>query len=134
MRDEQFFFFYGVILSSITGYEVLENHAGPGSVEEEEKIKGKLNFFFLNPIDKYLATRRLPWKLCLQILKVLIVTVQLWIFAGKQIFVLWVPSLKLANVSGPNLIVQTLVDGKLHLLKRKIRSKSFHPIFLFIFK
>lgn len=70
------------IVFSTTGYEVLENHSGPGDAEEE-KIKGKLNFFFLNPIDKYLASKRLPWKFCLQILKVFLVTAQLWIFAGS---------------------------------------------------
>ena len=67
---------------SISGYEELRTHSGPDS-EEEEKIKGKLKFFFFNPMDKYLVTRRLPWKLFLQILKAVIVTVQLWIYAGK---------------------------------------------------
>merc|ERR1719318_478400 len=33
---------------------------------KKKKIKKKLNFFFLNPIDKYLASKRLPWKFCLQ--------------------------------------------------------------------
>jgi len=36
----------------------------------------------MNPVDKYQATRKLPWKLLLQILKVFIVTAQLWIFAN----------------------------------------------------
>merc|ERR1740131_513389 len=48
---------------------------------EEEKMKRKLKFFFMNPADKYIATRKIPWKLLLQILKVFIVTTQLWIFA-----------------------------------------------------
>jgi len=48
---------------------------------EEEKIKRKLKFFFMNPVEKYYATRKLPWKLLLQILKVFLVTAQLWIFA-----------------------------------------------------
>ena len=69
------------IVLSTTGYEVLENHSGPGDAEEE-KMKWKLHFFFLNPIDKYLASKRLPWKFGLQILKVFLVTVQLWMFAG----------------------------------------------------
>ena len=67
---------------NVSGYERLQGGLGPGS-SEEEKIKRKLKFFFLNPVEKYYATRKLPWKLCLQILKVFIVTVQLWIFAGK---------------------------------------------------
>merc|ERR1719481_2127528 len=48
---------------------------------EEEKMKRKLKFFFMNPAEKYIATRKIPWKLGLQILKVFIVTAQLWIFA-----------------------------------------------------
>eukprot|EP00092_Neocalanus_flemingeri_P041214 GFUD01044874.1.p1 GENE.GFUD01044874.1~~GFUD01044874.1.p1 ORF type:complete len:647 (+),score=101.15 GFUD01044874.1:110-2050(+) len=68
---------------SSAGYELLDNNEGPGSVEEEE-IKVKLKFFFLNPMDKYLLTRKIPWKLCLQILKAVIVTAQLWAFADYR--------------------------------------------------
>ena len=67
---------------SASGYERLPSASGPHS-PEEEKIKRKLKFFFFNPVEKYYATRKLPWKLCLQILKVFLVTAQLWIFAGK---------------------------------------------------
>ena len=48
---------------------------------EEEKMKRKLKFFFMNPKDKYIATKQIPWKLMLQILKVFLVTTQLVIFA-----------------------------------------------------
>ncbi|XP_023347695.1 mucolipin-3 [Eurytemora carolleeae] len=53
----------------------------PGPSSEEEKIKRKLKFFFMNPRDKFIATRQIPWKLLLQIIKVVLVTLQLWIFA-----------------------------------------------------
>jgi len=66
---------------NVSGYERLQGGLGGSGSSEEEKIKRKLKFFFLNPVEKYYATRKLPWKLCLQILKVFIVTVQLWIFA-----------------------------------------------------
>ena len=64
------------------GYQRLESVIGPGS-PEEEKLKRKLKFFFMNPVEKYHATRKIPWKLSIQILKVFIITAQLWIFAGK---------------------------------------------------
>ena len=64
------------------GYQRLETVIGPGS-PEEEKLKRKLKFFFMNPVEKYHATRKIPWKLSIQILKVFIITAQLWIFAGK---------------------------------------------------
>ena len=44
-------------------------------------MKRKLKFFFMNPKDKYIATKQIPWKLMLQILKVFLVTTQLVIFA-----------------------------------------------------
>ena len=68
--------------SDLPGHDRLQSGCGS---PEEEKIKSKLKFFFLNPVEKYYATRTLPWKFCVQILKVFLVTVQLWIFAGKRI-------------------------------------------------
>ena len=84
---------------SLDGYERLQSFTGPGSQvvphtvlvrtalcsQEEERIKRKLKFFFFNPLEKYYATRKLPWKLCLQILKVFLVTAQLWIFAEYRL-------------------------------------------------
>jgi len=68
---------------SFSGYEVLEPHIELFD-SEEEKIKSQLTFFFLNPIEKYQMSRRVPWKLCLQVLKLLLVTAQLWIFADYR--------------------------------------------------
>ena len=42
--------------SGSDGYQRLENWIGPQSTEEE-KLKRKLKFFFMNPVDKYYATR-----------------------------------------------------------------------------
>lgn len=44
--------------------------------EEEEALRRKLKFFFMSPCDKYHAKGRKPWKLILQLLKIIIVTVQ----------------------------------------------------------
>ena len=66
-----------------SGYEILEPHLELLD-REEEKIKSKLLFFFLNPIEKYLMSKRIPWKLCLQVLKLFLVTAQLWIFADYR--------------------------------------------------
>ncbi|XP_036070046.1 mucolipin-1a isoform X1 [Oryzias melastigma] len=48
--------------------------------EEEEALRRKLKFFFMSPCDKYHAKGRKPWKLILQLLKIVIVTVQLVLF------------------------------------------------------
>jgi len=44
--------------------------------EEEEALRRKLKYFFMSPCDKYHAKGRKPYKLGLQLLKILIVTVQ----------------------------------------------------------
>lgn len=44
--------------------------------EEEEAIRRKLKYFFMSPCDKYHAKGRKPYKLILQLLKIIIVTAQ----------------------------------------------------------
>lgn len=48
--------------------------------EEEEALRRKLKYFFMSPCDKYHAKGRKPFKLVLQLLKIIIVTVQLVMF------------------------------------------------------
>lgn len=43
---------------------------------EEEALRRKLKYFFMSPCDKYHAKGRKPFKLILQLLKIIIVTVQ----------------------------------------------------------
>lgn len=43
---------------------------------EEEALRRKLKYFFMSPCDKYHAKGRKPFKLGLQLLKIIIVTVQ----------------------------------------------------------
>nr|XP_020478747.1 mucolipin-1-like isoform X1 [Monopterus albus] len=85
------------LLSSVAGY-VSQDHLGGGSPhptalmgselhqqqdsaeEEEEVLRRKLKYFFMSPCDKYHAKGRKPFKLGLQLLKIIIVTVQLVLF------------------------------------------------------
>ncbi|XP_072531253.1 mucolipin-1b [Salminus brasiliensis] len=48
--------------------------------EAEEALRRKLKYFFMSPCDKYHAKGRKPYKLALQMLKIVIVTVQLVLF------------------------------------------------------
>nr|XP_046270038.1 mucolipin-1b isoform X2 [Scatophagus argus] len=48
--------------------------------QEEEALRRKLKYFFMSPCDKYHAKGRKPFKLGLQLLKIIIVTVQLVLF------------------------------------------------------
>ncbi|KAK2540271.1 Mcoln3, partial [Columba guinea] len=47
---------------------------------KESALKEDLKFYFMNPCEKYRARRQIPWKLALQILKILMVTTQLIFF------------------------------------------------------
>ncbi|KAM9689451.1 mucolipin-2 isoform 2-T3 [Trichechus inunguis] len=44
---------------------------------KEECLREDLKFYFMNPCEKYRARHQIPWKLGLQILKILMVTTQL---------------------------------------------------------
>ncbi|XP_045146246.1 mucolipin-1 [Echinops telfairi] len=56
-------------------------HAGasPASLEEED-LRRRLKYFFMSPCDKFRAKGRKPFKLMLQVVKILVVTVQLILF------------------------------------------------------
>jgi len=43
---------------------------------DEDRLRRRLKYFFMNPCQKWAAKRKVPWKLLLQFLKVAIVTVQ----------------------------------------------------------
>ncbi|OXB55463.1 hypothetical protein ASZ78_012895 [Callipepla squamata] len=47
---------------------------------KEMALKEDLKFYFMNPCDKYRARHQIPWKLALQILKIVMVTSQLVFF------------------------------------------------------
>uniref|UniRef100_A0A9J7ZDP4 Mucolipin TRP cation channel 1b n=1 Tax=Cyprinus carpio carpio TaxID=630221 RepID=A0A9J7ZDP4_CYPCA len=61
------------LLAPVMGY-------GSGDLNEEEALRRKLKYFFMSPCDKYHAKGRKPYKLALQLLKIIIVTVQLVLF------------------------------------------------------
>ncbi|XP_042865160.1 mucolipin-3-like isoform X3 [Penaeus japonicus] len=49
-----------------------------------DRIRRKLKFFFMNPMEKWHARRRFPWKLMLQVFKIFVVTAQLCLFAQQR--------------------------------------------------
>ncbi|KAG9350495.1 hypothetical protein JZ751_026861 [Albula glossodonta] len=53
---------------------------GLGAQQEEDELRLKLKYFFMSPCDKFHAKGRKPFKLGLQLLKIIIVTVQLVLF------------------------------------------------------
>ncbi|XP_031556189.1 mucolipin-3-like isoform X1 [Actinia tenebrosa] len=49
-----------------------------------EILKAKLKYHFMNPWRKYKARKRKPWKLLIQIFKIIIVTVQVGLFGNDR--------------------------------------------------
>jgi len=59
--------------------DVVNPLLAPGN-EMEEEVRRKLAFHFMNPADKFIARRQVPWKLLLQFFKIILVTTQLLVF------------------------------------------------------
>ncbi|XP_043217654.1 mucolipin-3-like [Amphibalanus amphitrite] len=57
----------------------------PAQQAAGERVRRKLQFFFMNPIEKYRARKKLPFKLSLQIFKVVLITIQLSLFATSRL-------------------------------------------------
>ncbi len=51
---------------------------------EEESFRRRLAFFFFDPVQKYKARKQFPWKLALQFLKIILVTIQIIIFGSYR--------------------------------------------------
>ena len=56
----------------------------PAERDAGERVRRKLQFFFMNTVDKWRARKRLPFKLSLQVVKVVLVTIQLCVFATRR--------------------------------------------------
>ncbi|XP_025047609.1 mucolipin-1 isoform X1 [Alligator sinensis] len=73
------------LLTPVISYGTQDGGAGPGTgstspLPEEEELRRRLKYFFMSPCDKYRAKGRKPFKLVLQIIKIIIVTIQLILF------------------------------------------------------
>ncbi|XP_054154406.1 mucolipin-3-like [Oppia nitens] len=47
---------------------------------DRDRLRRRLKYYFMSPIDKWRAKGRFPYKLCLQIIKIVFVTIQLIVF------------------------------------------------------
>lgn len=56
----------------------------PMSTLNEDRMRRKLQFFFMNPIEKWQARRKFPYKFVVQLVKIVIVTMQLCLFAHSR--------------------------------------------------
>lgn len=56
----------------------------PMSAFNEDRMRRKLQFFFMNPIEKWQARRRFPYKFVVQLIKIVLLTMQLCLFAHSR--------------------------------------------------
>ncbi|KAK3698180.1 hypothetical protein QZH41_019279 [Actinostola sp. cb2023] len=80
---------YGHQPSSDLGFEIVDRDmAETGYNRREfsrrEVLKAKLKYHYMNPWQKYKARKRKPWKLVIQIFKIIIVTVQVVLFGTDR--------------------------------------------------
>nr|XP_023396252.1 mucolipin-1 isoform X6 [Loxodonta africana] len=69
------------LLTPSPGYGTqAEASSAPPNPLEEEDLRRRLKYFFMSPCDKFRAKGRKPFKLMLQVVKILVVTVQLILF------------------------------------------------------
>lgn len=59
-------------------------HLSPMSSLNEDRMRRKLQFFFMNPIEKWQARRKFPFKFVVQVIKIILVTMQLCLFAHSR--------------------------------------------------
>lgn len=50
----------------------------------EDQLRRKLKFFFMNPCEKFWARGRKPWKLGIQLLKIVMVTIQVSTYGNRD--------------------------------------------------
>ena len=50
----------------------------------QDKMRRRLQFFFMNPIEKWQAKSRFPYKFVVQVIKIILVTMQLCLFAHSR--------------------------------------------------
>ena len=53
----------------------------PAQVAAGERVRRKMQFSFMDPIEKWRARKKVPFKLILQVVKVVLITIQLCLFA-----------------------------------------------------
>ncbi|EMP26324.1 Mucolipin-1 [Chelonia mydas] len=102
------------LLTPVNSYGSQDGGAGPGVgsaslLPEEEDLRRRLKYFFMSPCDKFRAKGRKPFKLVLQIIKIIIVTIQLILFGLSNQMVV---TFKEENtIAFKHLFLKDYVDG-----------------------
>uniref|UniRef100_A0A667X8U4 Mucolipin TRP cation channel 2 n=1 Tax=Myripristis murdjan TaxID=586833 RepID=A0A667X8U4_9TELE len=65
---------------SLSGTRVVLPSIMTQDIIKEESLRDDLRYYFMSPCEKYRARRQIPWKLGVQILKIIMITTQLILF------------------------------------------------------
>ncbi|XP_065648376.1 mucolipin-3 isoform X2 [Hydra vulgaris] len=92
--------------------------------DNEEQIRSKLQWFFKNPYEKYKERGRKPWKFLLQIVKIILVTIQATLFATNEFSVV---SFNKDNIETfRRVFIFNYPNGKLLYQKNSVHQQIFH--------
>jgi hypothetical protein len=75
---------YNNISEATTAAMAAHSHQSAVTPYQEDRMRRKLQFFFMNPIEKWKAKRRFPYKFVVQVIKIILVTMQLCLFAHSR--------------------------------------------------
>lgn len=64
------------LLGETTSTDNEDTHNFHTTHEEEDELRKHLKYFFMNPCEKFSAKRKFPWKLTAQLIKIVLVTIQ----------------------------------------------------------
>lgn len=71
---------HGHVISSSYDHDEIVSVSDGKFLESEDRLKRRLKYFFMNPLEKWKVKRKFPWKLVLQLVKIIFVTSQLCVF------------------------------------------------------
>ena len=68
--------------------DIIDPSPHVSEADHGDQLRRRLKYFFMNPCEKYRAKRKVPWKLILQLVKVVLVTIQVYIllcYVGSRV-------------------------------------------------
>lgn len=75
---------FSTVTSSQPSASSSSSQLSPMSAFNEDRMRRKLQFFFMNPIEKWQARRKFPYKFVVQLIKIVLLTMQLCLFAHSR--------------------------------------------------
>uniref|UniRef100_A0A0N5BCV1 PKD_channel domain-containing protein n=1 Tax=Strongyloides papillosus TaxID=174720 RepID=A0A0N5BCV1_STREA len=70
---------------SFVNYDILLNNMDDSKREFATRLRRHLQFFFMDPMKKFQTRRQMPFKLALQVFKIVTITIQLILFAELRV-------------------------------------------------